>query len=525
MATERSIISEELKLVFEEYKKDLKEYVSIRDPIVRDYVLNRIFDKYQDTLGYNPSRIKAHAAIISKPTEENEEERKVYYLGDLLSLSHTLPQWLVPNLIGSGGGLYLCSAQPKVGKTLIFGYQLLYSVAVSGEFLGLPCQKGKVLFFQCEEPLPTVIKRIRTKGMYENFEGVQKAIDDKTIRIERDFRIDADLTYLKEVVQEFQPALVIYDSLSKISAHVDTSENDASFASLVYTLQAVHNNLGVPGLLIHHNNKNKLGSQLDKVAGSARISAATDGILMLEKEEPSDGHQVQLSTIPREGTPLRYVIERKKDSNGFWSYQTVEVKGVSPEILTWEKRIIREFVSNVGRKYTASELAEALRTEAAGTFTIALERLAESYQIGEDFTPQGTRVYWLSENSPWLNIQNTSIAKEIEDAQKLLNCKTKEEVLELNSKWLTQGEDYKNKIWSLLHEDERDKIYNLVAPRKFQKNEWVRLIDTQEAHKVISATFFSDEKMWVYSVEGSEKTFFESELEIHPEYVDYSKQF
>jgi hypothetical protein len=517
------IISEDLKLVFKQYQEDLKTYVETRDTIIRDFILNRIFDKYKDTLGFSPNRIKAHAATVSNPQDNSGEDRHIYYLGELLELSHSLPQWLVPNLIGSGGGLYLCAAKPKVGKTLIFGYQLLYSIAVSGEFLGLPCQRGKVLFFQCEEPLPTVVKRIRTKGFYENFEGIQEAIDDKRIRIERDFRIDSDLIYLKETAEEYQPSLIIYDSLSRITAHLDASENDAAFASYVYVLQAMHNSIGIPGLLIHHNNKKDEGG-LNKVAGSSRIPAATDGVIILDLA-PGSNHQVKLSTVPREGTPVNLIIERTRDKNSFWSYQTVEVLNVDPNVLNWEKRIIRELVLNVEKKYTASELAQSLRTEPVGQFMTALERLADSYQIGETFTKDGVRVYWLSENSPWLNIKSTPMAVEIEEAQKLLSCTTKEEVLNLTSQWLAKGEDYKEKIWSLLHEDEKNKVYNLVAPRKFNKEEWVRVLDSQEAFKIIEANYFSDEKMWVYSVEGSEKTFFENELEVHPDYTAYDVTF
>ncbi len=516
-------MSQETQLVLLAYERDLKVFVDIRDEIQRDYALNVLYERYKETLGFSTNKIKAHAALINRPREENREERQVFTLGDLVSMHNTLPQWLVPNLIGSGGGLYMCSGRAKTGKTLIFGYQLAYSICVSGEFLGLPCQKGKVLFFQCEEPKPTFVKRIRTKGFNPNMPGISDAMSENRLVLEREFKIDADLTYLRQRVEEVQPSLVIYDSLRRITAHLDVSENDAKFASYIYTLQAVHNFLGVPGLIIHHNNKS--GEGLNGVSGSGGIPGATDGVILLSPL-PEQGHVVELETVPREGTPVHYRIERNKDTRGFWTYNTVEIIGVSPEVVKWEKRIIRMLTGNLNRKYTKSELAEEMQTDVGfAAFSIALERLADSYQIGEDFDENSRQVYWLSEVSPWVNIEGTSLSAEIEDVQKLLSCQSAEEVISLNNSWEVKGDAYKRRIWDLLSPSEKSRIRQLINPRLFENQQWVKLKATQEPHRILEAEFFVNESKWVYSVEGSAQTFSEEELEIHPDYVSYSTEF
>lgn len=523
MSSPELLISDETRVILSSYERDLQEYVNIRDDIVKAYALNVLYDRYQSTLGFTPSTMKAHAALINRPREEARDERRIYTLQELTAMHSTIPQWLVPNLIGSGGGLYMVSGRPKAGKTLVFGYQLAYSLTVSGEFLGLPCQRGKVLFFECEEPMPTIVKRLRTKGFNENLDGIEDAMNDNRLIVGRNFKIDSDLTYLKEMVEEHEPALVVYDSLRRITAHLDVSENDAKFASYLYTLQAVHNAIGVPGLIIHHNNKS--GEGLHGVSGSGGIPGATDGVILLSPVE-GQGHNIELETVPREGIPIHYKVSRTKDGQGSWTYQTTEVIGVDPEIVRWEKRIIRHLSSNLGTRFTKSQLAQGMQTDIAhAPFSIALERLSESFQIGEDFLRGGRQVFWMAENSPWVNLQGTSLSREIQDVQRLLVCQSAEEVIALNNGWEARGADYKRRIWDLLGDDEKNRIRELIHPRRFNMGQWVRLIETQEAHKITDSSFFADEQKWVYSVEGTTQTFFEDELEVHPDYVSYRTEF
>jgi hypothetical protein len=378
-----------------------------------------------------------------------------------------------------------------------------------------------VLFFECEEPLPTIIKRLRTKGFHQYCDGIEQALAEGVIQVERQFKIDSDLTYLKERVEEFGPGLVIYDSLRRITSHIDMSENDAKFASLVYTLQAVHNHLGVPGLVIHHNNKT--GEGLNAVSGSGGIPGATDGVILLTPTYESNRHTVILETVPREGIPVKYKIERAKNPQGFWTYETVEVLDVNPEVPKWEKRIIRQLANDPQKRYTKTELAESLQVEATyAFFSIALERLAESYQIGEDFTESGIMVYWLSDMSPWFNLEGSPI---LDDVTKLLACTSRAEIANLNSEWELKGSDYKNKIWDLLGDVEKLRIKCILNPKKFNKGQWVKVVDSDAAERIDGFSFSSETNNWTYSVEGHSTIYSEDELSEHEDYVAYSTEF
>ena len=432
-------------------------------------------------------------------------------------MHNNIPQWLVPNLIGAGGGLYLCSAKAKTGKTLVFGYQLAYAIAISGEFLGLPCSKGKVLFFETEEPLPTIVKRLRTKGFNPRVSGVNQAIRENRLVVERDFKIDSDLSYLRDRVREIQPSLVIYDSLRKITAHLGVSENEAGFASHLYTLQAVHNLLGVPGLVIHHNNKT--GEGLNGVSGSGGIPGATDGVILLKPNTEYSGHAIDLETVPREGFAVNYTLQRKKDHLGFWSYQTVSVQGVNPEVLKWERKLIRALVMRPTQRLTRKELETLLDCQYSHPLDAALERLSDSYQIAEDFNENGIPVYWMPGNSPWVlsGIENTSLGFEIESAQKLIACTTSAEVMSLSEEWNVRDPSHKQKVWDLLTEDEKLQVRKLLNPPTFEIGEWVRVIASGQPEKISKLTWDKDD-FWQYHVEGSSTLYKERDIEMHPDY-------
>jgi hypothetical protein len=104
-------------------------------------------------------------------------------------------------------------------------------------------------------------------------------------------------------------------------------------------------------------------------------------------------------------------------------------------------------------------------------------------------------------------------------------CQSSEEVISLNNSWEARGDSYKRKIWDLLTDAEKLRVRQLLHPRKFNEGQWVRLADTKDAQKIVGASFFVDENQWVYEMEGTEKTFFEGELEVHPDYVNYSLEF
>lgn len=539
---------DELKLeALQDYDKDLKVYLSIKNRIHRDVYLKEIVEKYRPILGLTQSEVVGHAAIVSLPEEDANHERKVYSLAELLTIQNQASAWLVPNLISMGGGLFMCAGSPKAGKSLVFAYQLAYSIAVSGEFLGFPVTKGKVLIFQCEESIGKIARTFRSKGLNDFVTSVEEmvaeAVSSDLIQIETEFAIDADLDYLKKRVREYQPSLVIYDSLRAITKHLPVSENSVDISKYVYTLQKIHNYLQVPGLIIHHASKNAKDRGVEGMAGSLSLAGATDGVILLykDKDKKNKGeHEIELITEPREGLPIHWLISRDKPLNGYWTYKLEEDLAVDPEQVRLERRVLQFLCAQseaaVNPKptlFSAFVIAESLNLDPANTiFQAALNRLVDSLQVGEEIqNDNGLPVsyYWIAPLSPWYSLVKVSFNDEIDDANQLAQCKSKEEIDALSIKWLQSGkpESYKRKIWGLLSEAEKLNVTKILNPPKFEVGSWVRLVNDveKELHQV-ELFQVKGKEGWFYQLENKE-TYAESELEIALDYAEasYEEEF
>jgi hypothetical protein len=534
---------DELKLeALQDYDKDLKVYLSIKNRIHRDVYLKEIVEKYRPILGLTQSEVVGHAAIVSLPEEDVNHERKVYSLAELLTIQNQASAWLVPNLISMGGGLFMCAGSPKAGKSLVFAYQLAYSIAVSGEFLGFPVTKGKVLIFQCEESIGKVARTFRSKGLNDFVTSVEtmvaEAVSSDLIQIETEFAIDADLDYLKKRVREYQPSLVIYDSLRAITKHLPVSENSVDISKYVYTLQKIHNYLQVPGLIIHHASKNAKDRGVEGMAGSLSLAGATDGVILLykDKDKKNKGeHEIELITEPREGLPIHWLISRNKPLNGYWTYKLEEDLAVDPEQVRLERRILQFLCSQseaaVKPKptlFSAFVIAESLNLDPSNTvFQGALNRLVDSLQIGEEIqNDNGLPVsyYWIAPLSPWYSLVKVSFNDEIDDANLLAQCKSKEEIDALSIKWLQSGkpDTYKRKIWGLLSETEKLSVTTILNPPKFEVGSWVRLLaDSEKELHQVELFQIKGKEGWFYQLENKE-TYAESELEIALDYAEAS---
>lgn len=526
-----SLLEPEQLLKLNEYEQDLAVFSNEKNKIKRDALLKAVIEKYRSFLGFSQSDIISHAALLSLP--ENEEERKIYDLQALLDLQTSIPNWLVPNLIAGGGGLYMVAGSPKAGKTRIFAYQLAFSIMFSGEFLGFPCAKGPVLIFQCEEAPAKVARTFRSKGLSSFNDQVEeiRRQNPHLLRVETDFAIDADLSYLKQVVREFKPSLVIYDSLRAITKHLGVSENSSDISKYVYVLQKVHNYLETPGLIIHHMSKGGKERGLEGVAGSLSLAGATDGVFRLykdgSKEKANAMHPVELITDPREGLPIHWKIELTRPKNSYWSYKITEDVGVNPEQHRIERRILRWLCNTPNILFSRGEIAAGLDLDRAATpFDYAIDRLVDSLQIAEEQTADGFRL-WINQTSPWASLTHTNspLTDDFGAADQLSSATTKSEIDTMTETWT---QDYKIKIFSLLSPKEQLRVAELLHSSQFNIGDWVISSDKngeETTHKIENKIFDGNTKAWIYVVEGK-KEFQESDLRLNPDYAttNYSKE-
>lgn len=521
------MLTEEQQSSIDCYETDLLSYINTKHYIRKSVILKSIVDKYSTTLGLTQRDIVQHAALASMPG--NDEERKIITLQDLLQEENNIPSWLVPNFIGAGGGLYLVAGAPKAGKTYVFVYNLAYSVAVTGDFLGYPCNTGKVLIFQCEESEVRIRRKFRSKGISTFNPDIQDALKDNRIQIEKSFKIDSDLQYLSQRVEEFKPSLVIFDSLRAITSHLDVSENSVDFSKYLYTLQRYLNKLEVPGVIIHHLKKGGGSLGVEGLSGSLSIAGASDGVIMLDPRKETSGHTINVSTIPRDGLPINFLVQRRKDEMNRWAYFYVEgsEKNISTEQIRLEKKILRFLSKTPGQNKSRRDIIEGLslqNEEDKVYLDSALDRLVEGLQIGDIYQKGGRVLYWISEVSPWAKIGVSSyLGRQFEDAETLAKCNNSYELDLLKKKWESQNlpSDYKSKLWHLLSKVEQDKIFNITYPRNYSAGDWV-LTPEKEKKKVVSYHFSNEEKDWEYILEGESAGYIQNNLS---EVLDYSISF
>ena len=524
-------LSEEKRIALASYKRELLDYAAIKDPIEKSVILKEIIAAYASTLGVSAKEIELHTLIESSPEGTDSDKKTGWDLSEILDLEEKMDSWISPNLIRAGGGLVLVTAAPKVGKTLVAGYNLAYGITVSGEFLGAPCMRGRVLLYQSEEGILTVKRRLVSRGIEMWNQLAHNAIKTNAIRVERKFAI-TDVATLRRDIAKHKPDIVIFDSLRGISANSGISENSPEISQPIYLLQRVLQHEGVTGILIHHSKKNCKGDSLEDASGHLSIGGANDGGISLSLVPNSDERIISLRTFPREGSPVNYHIKRTHDKDtGYWGFQKLYEVGVDPIVVKIEKKILRFLSKKVndspGSSYSKDEINTFLSmSDIEDSLDLALERLAESCQISESKVKDEVRkagfklVYSVPENSPWLNFGDNQ-HPEYDEAEKLTACKTKAQIDLLRKQWSKDyPEKFDNKVWGCLSLPEQERLLEIANPFKFIVGDRVIYNGVSVKDKVNKGSTYTVEAVlanvakgsWFYEFEGVLGQYSQSDL-------------
>src|SRR5439155_19836471 len=127
------------------------------------------------------------------------------------------------------------------------------AIRPGGDFLGEPCERGRVVLFDLENPLSEAHKRMRRIGLSaEEHDGIcyfhSPALDIGS---------PAGLTSFTEAIERHEIDVAIIDSLRRAAPSLD--ENDAAAASRVLSpLRVLSAESGRTILLVHHSRKRLL---------------------------------------------------------------------------------------------------------------------------------------------------------------------------------------------------------------------------------------------------------------------------
>ncbi|MGL4621487.1 MAG: AAA family ATPase [Chroococcidiopsis sp.] len=229
------------------------------------------------------------------------KESHCWSLGELFDLPRTGINYLIDGMLPASETVLLV-ADPKSGKTLL-AYDAAYAIATGEDtFLGETTKQGKVLIIQCDESRSTAIGRLIKRGFRRE--------DTDNVQFMDAFSI-SQLSLLEERLETFRPTLVIIDSLRRINAGRDVSENSAEFTDTLYQLKELLTRYGAAGIVIHHANKNKDAVGVGRVRGSSAIAGAVWGVWQLDhipKRDPNN--KKRLIIDPKDPTRILSITAR-----------------------------------------------------------------------------------------------------------------------------------------------------------------------------------------------------------------------
>lgn len=283
----------------ERFKLELLALLQMEDTVERCRQIALIAPKYCMSAG---SLKEAMAAMRSR-TQTAEIE--VLTFDELLASETEAMEWLVQELLPRGETV-LFIALPKVGKSKA-SVDLAFCVATGeSRFLGREVRQGKVLLISPDASKQSLKHEMLKRGF--------RSQDGKNIRIMPRWSID-QMSVLEQQLEDFRPDLVIIDSLKKITAGKEISENSAEFADNIIALNDMLGRYRAAGILVHHASKSNDTVGVAKARGSTAIVGACWGVWDLERiPKPDPNNKKKMLADPK--CPKRIFTATSRDSEG-----------------------------------------------------------------------------------------------------------------------------------------------------------------------------------------------------------------
>jgi len=280
-----------------------------------------------------------------------------------LSKGSEEPEWLVKDWLPKGR-LIVLSGDSKSGKTALVT-NLAAAVATGSSFLGLSTNCHPVLWLAYEE---SPDERREILGCYADLALLlHPEIEQGELPL---LDTAQGIAQLESWITETGAALIIVDPLYS-AIITDSLAHGKQARDALTPLKRMCCRLNVSALVIHHLNKNQLGTARDRVADSHQILAtASMDVLMMANEE-AEGRDITL-----------HMKGRGRYANGTWAIHSRHESDFSiisrsnskkncfaPQ----EQRILRLLVTG-GSSLTSSQVAAALAISPAAASN-ALKRL------------------------------------------------------------------------------------------------------------------------------------------------------
>ena len=274
-------------------------------------------------------------------------------------------------------GLNIVAGKRKEGKSWLM-LDLCFSVAAGEKFLDYDTEQGTVLYLDLEDPETRLLQRARE---------IRDVIPSKFHEATRAGKLGSGLA---EQIEDFvhdhpDTNLVVIDTLQKIrKPKGDTYAGDYQVVS---SLKNLADKLNIAIVCIHHTRKMKAKDTFDSVLGSTGLTAAADGIYVLERH--TDGKPYgNLSYISRDMPDGEIPVRFDHDTCRWYPITDSEIE---MELLYSDEAMVA-LIDFMKRETvfegTATELCERLRLKiGANNLSSKLAKYENSLRnLGIEFT-------------------------------------------------------------------------------------------------------------------------------------------
>jgi hypothetical protein len=197
----------------ERFKADLLALANSDDDLERLVRINELASTYR----MPASEIRK--ALSKTEVATRTPKAQFFKLDEFLSLETEGIDYLIPGLLPRGETV-LCVGLPKSGKTLL-SIDAAFSVATGeSKFLGETVQQGRVLVISVDESAQSTKLKLMKRGF--------RASDAQNIAVMTQWDV-SQMAELEAKLEDFRPDLVVIDSLKRITAGREISENSAEF--------------------------------------------------------------------------------------------------------------------------------------------------------------------------------------------------------------------------------------------------------------------------------------------------------
>uniref|UniRef100_UPI00384BBDC9 AAA family ATPase n=1 Tax=Dendronalium phyllosphericum TaxID=2840445 RepID=UPI00384BBDC9 len=369
------------------YNRLLKElqhiYLKISDPGEKLYALQELANR---TPGRRPKDLenlymKSLCATVEPRISLDQLESEIGSQGRKWLLGGILPEATTTLVYADGG----------VGKTKWL-YDLLYCLTTGQNWNGFPAtaDNRRVLIYQGDESKHDMLQALNKRGFTPGTEARQRT------QVRFGWNTDA-IPILYRDIEEFDPAIIMIDSLTFVNRYSIYDENSTEYSRAVLELNQVVAETGKNIVIIHHANRQ------GQARGATSIKNAVSEVVKLERDtSPQANVQEKILTIEKSRSrrfPASYRLFFNEEDFSFSVLEEVGQEMGSPDTST-RQRIVEFLQQKANIKFEAEEIARHIGSSGSNTRRCCYQLARDGIIIVDERSNSGTRkLYYITRES------------------------------------------------------------------------------------------------------------------------------